>query len=159
LIEDVQESKQRINFIMWKGGVGKSTVAAAIDIGLSERGEEVHLTTTEPAAHIDEVLNHQLGNNTDSRIKPEMKVEKYQPEVIEPSKNELDKEGIDYLEEDLRSPCTEEIAVFRAFASIVEKANDEIIVIDTAPTGHTLLLLDSTQAYHKEMERSTGEVP
>src|SRR5699024_8685367 len=119
IIDDVQESKQRIIFTMGKGGVGKTTVAAAIAIGLSERGEN-------------------------------------QQEVIEASKHELDKERIAYLEEDLRSPCTEEIAVFRAFANIVEKANDEIIVIDTAPTGHTLLLLDSTQAYHKEMERSTG---
>lgn len=144
---------------MGKGGVGKTTVAAAIAIGLSERGEKVHLTTTDPAAHIDEVLKHQTGNITVSRIDPKVEVEKYQQEVIEASKHELDEEGIAYLEEDLRSPCTEEIAVFRAFANIVEKANDEIIVIDTAPTGHTLLLLDSTQAYHKEMERSTGEVP
>lgn len=159
LIDDVQESKQRIIFTMGKGGVGKTTVAAAIAIGLSERGEKVHLTTTDPAAHIDEVLNHQTGNITVSRIDPKVEVEKYQQEVIEASKHELNEEGIAYLEEDLRSPCTEEIAVFRAFANTVEKANDEIIVIDTAPTGHTLLLLDSTQAYHKEMERSTGEVP
>lgn len=159
LIDDIQKSKQRIIFTMGKGGVGKTTVAAAIAIGLSEKGEKVHLTTTDPAAHIDEVLNHQTGNITVSRIDPKAEVEKYQQEVIEASKHELDEEGIAYLEEDLRSPCTEEIAVFRAFANIVEKANDEIIVIDTAPTGHTLLLLDSTQAYHKEMERSTGEVP
>lgn len=159
IIDDIQASKQRIIFTMGKGGVGKTTVAAAIAIGLSERGEKVHLTTTDPAAHIDEVLKHQTGNITVSRIDPKLEVEKYQQEVIEASKHELDEEGIAYLEEDLRSPCTEEIAVFRAFANIVEKANDEIIVIDTAPTGHTLLLLDSTQAYHKEMERSTGEVP
>lgn len=159
IIDDIQASKQRIIFTMGKGGVGKTTVAAAIAIGLSERGEKVHLTTTDPAAHIDEVLKHQTGNITVSRIDPKVEVEKYQQEVIEASKHELDEEGIAYLEEDLRSPCTEEIAVFRAFANIVEKANDEITVIDTAPTGHTLLLLDSTQAYHKEMERSTGEVP
>src|SRR5699024_2267016 len=132
--------------------VGKTTVAAAIAIGLSERGEKVHLTTTDPAAHIDEVLNYQTGNITVSRIDPKGEVEKYQQEAIEASKHGLDKEGIAYLEEDHRSPCTEEIAVCRAFANIVEQANDEIIVIDTAPTGHTLLLLDSPQAYHKEME-------
>src|SRR5699024_12459996 len=106
-----------------------------------------------------EVLNYQTGNITVSRIDPKVEVEKYQQEVIEASKHELDKEGIAYLEEDLRSPCTEEMAVFRAFANIVEKENDEIIVIDTAPTGQTLLLLDSTQAYPKEMERSTRETP
>jgi len=159
LIDDLYESKQRIIFTMGKGGVGKTTVAAAIAIGLSERGEKVHLTTTDPAAHIDEVLNHQTGNMTISRIDPKVELEKYQQEIVEASKHELDEESIAYLEEDLRSPCTEEIAVFRAFANIVEKANDEIIVIDTAPTGHTLLLLDATHAYHKEMKRATEEVP
>ncbi|HLR88166.1 arsenical pump-driving ATPase [Heyndrickxia sporothermodurans] len=159
LIDDLYESKQRIIFTMGKGGVGKTTSAAAIAIGLSERGKKVHLTTTDPAAHINEVLKHETGNISVSRIDPKVEVEKYQQEVIDASKHELDAEGLAYLEEDLRSPCTEEIAVFRAFADIVEKANDEIIVIDTAPTGHTLLLLDATHAYHKEMERATGEIP
>lgn len=159
LINDLYERKQRIIFTMGKGGVGKTTVAAAIAVGLAEKGQRVHLTTTDPAAHLDKVLNHNTGNITVSRIDPKIEVEKYQKEVIEASKDQLDEEGIAYLEEDLRSPCTEEIAVFRAFANIVEKANDEIIVIDTAPTGHTLLLLDATHAYHREMERSTGEIP
>src|SRR5699024_7562472 len=119
LIDDIQKSKQRIIFTMGKGGVGKTTVAAAIAIGLSEKGEKVHLTTTDPAAHIDEVLNHQNGNITVSRIDPKAEVEKDQQEVIEASKHELDKEGSAYLEEDLSSPCTEEIAVIRAFARIV----------------------------------------
>src|SRR5699024_10403522 len=105
------------------------------------------------------VLNYQTGNITVSRIDPKVEVEKYQQEVIEASKHELDKEGIAYLEEDIRSPCTEEIAVFREFANIVERSNDEIIVIDTAQTEHTHILLDATQIYHKEMQRSTGEVP
>ena len=64
-----------------------------------------------------------------------------------------------YIEEDLRSPCTQEIAVFRAFARIVEKAENEIVVIDTAPTGHTLLLLDSTRSYHREIQRARGDIP
>ena len=67
-------------------------------------------------------------------------------------------EDMEYIEEDLRSPCTQEIAVFKAFADIVEKADTEIVVIDTAPTGHTLLLLDATQSYHKEVERTQGEI-
>ncbi|MGL9790527.1 arsenite-transporting ATPase [Enterococcus sp. DIV2469a] len=64
-----------------------------------------------------------------------------------------------YVEEDLRSPCTQEIAVFRKFAEIVEGADSDVVVIDTTPTGHTLLLLDSTQSYHKEIERSSGDIP
>ena len=71
----------------------------------------------------------------------------------------MSEDDVAYIEEDLRSPCTQEIAVFRAFAELVEKADDEIVVIDTAPTGHTLLLLDSTLSYHQEVQRTQGQVP
>jgi arsenite-transporting ATPase len=159
LIEDLAESKKRVIFTMGKGGVGKTIVASAIAIGLAEKGQRVHLTTTDPAAHLEYVLHGEQGNITVSRIDPKAEVEKYQQEVINQAQDALDKEGLAYLEEDLRSPCTEEIAVFRAFADIVEKAKEEVVVIDTAPTGHTLLLLDAAQSYHKEIARSTGEVP
>lgn len=159
LIEDLAESKKRVIFTMGKGGVGKTTVASAIAIGLAEKGQRVHLTTTDPAAHLEYVLHGEQGNINVSRIDPKAEVEKYQQEVICQAQDALDEEGLAYLEEDLRSPCTEEIAVFRAFAYIVEKAKEEVVVIDTAPTGHTLLLLDAAQSYHKEIARSTGEVP
>ncbi|KAA6461494.1 MULTISPECIES: arsenical pump-driving ATPase [Bacillus cereus group] len=159
LIADLSETGKRVIFTMGKGGVGKTTVASAIAVGLAEKGHRVHLTTTDPAAHIDYVMHGEQGNITISRIDPKLEVENYRKEVIEQAKDTVDEEGLAYLEEDLRSPCTEEIAVFRALAEIVEKANDEIVVIDTAPTGHTLLLLDAAQTYHKEIARSSGEVP
>ncbi|WP_166702566.1 arsenical pump-driving ATPase [Bacillus albus] len=159
LITSLSESGKRVIFTMGKGGVGKTTVASAIAVGLAEKGHHVHLTTTDPAAHIDYVMHGEQGNITISRIDPKVEVENYRKEVIEQAKDTVDEEGLAYLEEDLRSPCTEEIAVFRALADIVERANDEIVVIDTAPTGHTLLLLDAVQTYHKEIARSTGEVP
>lgn len=159
LITSLSESGKRVIFTMGKGGVGKTTVASAIAVGLAEKGHHVHLTTTDPAAHIDYVMHGEQGNITISRIDPKVEVENYRKEVIEQAKDTVDEEGLAYLEEDLRSPCTEEIAVFRALADIVERANDEIVVIDTAPTGHTLLLLDAAQTYHKEIARSTGEVP
>ncbi|MDZ4501217.1 arsenical pump-driving ATPase [Bacillus cereus] len=159
LINNLSESGKRVIFTMGKGGVGKTTVASAIAVGLAEKGHHVHLTTTDPAAHIDYVMHGEQGNITISRIDPKVEVENYRKEVIEQAKDTVDEEGLAYLEEDLRSPCTEEIAVFRALADIVERANDEIVVIDTAPTGHTLLLLDAAQTYHKEIARSTGEVP
>ncbi|WP_410986048.1 arsenical pump-driving ATPase [Bacillus paranthracis] len=158
LITNLSESGKRVIFTMGKGGVGKTTVASAIAVGLAEKGHHVHLTTTDPAAHIDYVMHGEQGNITISRIDPKVEVENYRKEVIEQAKDTVDEEGLAYLEEDLRSPCTEEIAVFRALADIVERANDEIVVIDTAPTGHTLLLLDAAQTYHKEIARSTGEV-
>ncbi|MEC2714428.1 arsenical pump-driving ATPase [Bacillus cereus] len=159
LITNLSESGKRVIFTMGKGGVGKTTVASAIAVGLVEKGHHVHLTTTDPAAHIDYVMHGEQGNITISRIDPKVEVENYRKEIIEQAKDTVDEEGLAYLEEDLRSPCTEEIAVFRALADIVERANDEIVVIDTAPTGHTLLLLDAAQTYHKEIARSTGEVP
>ncbi|MCC2543716.1 arsenical pump-driving ATPase [Bacillus thuringiensis] len=159
LIADLSETEKRVIFTMGKGGVGKTTVASAIAVGLAEKGHRVHLTTTDPAAHIDYVMHGEQGNITISRIDPKLEVENYRKEVIEQAKDTVDEEGLAYLEEDLRSPCTEEIAVFRALAEIVEKANEEIVVIDTAPTGHTLLLLDAAQTYHKEIARSSGEVP
>ncbi|MDM5191229.1 arsenical pump-driving ATPase [Bacillus hominis] len=159
LITNLSESEKRVIFTMGKGGVGKTTVASAIAVGLAEKGHHVHLTTTDPAAHIDYVMHGEQGNITISRIDPKVEVENYRKEVIEQAKDTVDEEGLAYLEEDLRSPCTEEIAVFRALADIVERANDEIVVIDTAPTGHTLLLLDAAQTYHKEIARSSGEVP
>ncbi|TWD91638.1 arsenite efflux ATP-binding protein ArsA [Neobacillus bataviensis] len=161
VIEDFSLNNTRVIFTMGKGGVGKTTMASAIAVGLVEKGHKVHLTTTDPAAHLEFVfqnsdLNDQL---TISRINPTEEVAKYKAEVLSKVSNELDDEALAYIEEDLNSPCTEEIAVFRAFAEVVARSRDEVVVIDTAPTGHTLLLLDAAQSYHKELARSTGEIP
>ena len=161
VIEDFSLNNTRVIFTMGKGGVGKTTMASAIAVGLVEKGQKVHLTTTDPAAHLKFVfqnsdLNDQL---TISRINPTEEVAKYKAEVLSKVSNELDDEALAYIEEDLNSPCTEEIAVFRAFAEVVARSRDEVVVIDTAPTGHTLLLLDAAQSYHKELARSTGEIP
>jgi arsenite/tail-anchored protein-transporting ATPase len=161
MIEDFSANNTRVIFTMGKGGVGKTTMASAIAVGLVEKGHKVHLTTTDPAAHLEFVFQTgELNENlTISRIDPKAEVEAYKKEVLSKVSNELDDEALAYIKEDLNSPCTEEIAVFRAFAEVVARAKDEFVVIDTAPTGHTLLLLDAAQSYHKELTRSTGEVP
>lgn len=159
LISDLEGSGIRVIFTMGKGGVGKTTVASAIAVGLAERGHRVHLSTTDPAAHLEYVFGDHSDQITVSRVDPKVELEKYQQEVIRQNADSLDDEGLAFLEEDLRSPCTEEIAVFRAFADLVERSEEELVVIDTAPTGHTLLLLDATQEYHKEIARSSGVIP
>lgn len=161
VVDDFSANGTKLIFTMGKGGVGKTTVASAIAVGLVEKGHRVHLTTTDPAAHLEYQFHSENRNEnlTISRIDPKLEVEKYKAQVIAKSSQDLDEAGLAYLKEDLESPCTEEIAVFQAFAEVVAKAENEIVVVDTAPTGHTLLLLDASQSYSKEIERSTGEVP
>lgn len=159
LVEYLYATNKRVVFTMGKGGVGKSTMAATIASGLAAKGQKVHLTTTDPADHLKYIVSA-IDNLTTSNINPERELERYKSEVIETArKNGKTEEDIAYIVEDLQSPCTKEIAVFRAFADIVNKADEEVIIIDTAPTGHTLLLLDSTESYHKEVERSQGDIP
>ncbi|MFC4022404.1 arsenical pump-driving ATPase [Oceanobacillus longus] len=160
VIDDFSTRNTRVIFTMGKGGVGKTSVASAIAVVLSERGHKVHLTTTDPASHLDYIFKNRAvdENLSISSINPETEVETYKKEIITAA-GELSEGELSYLKEDLESPCTEEIAVFRAFADVVSRSENEIVVIDTAPTGHTLLLLDSSEAYHKEMNRSTGKIP
>jgi len=158
IIDDLYRSSKKVIFTMGKGGVGKTTIAAAIALGLSAKGKKVHLTTTDPAAHLKFVIDEKSGI-TMSRIDEKAELKKYQDEVFTKARETMSNEDIAYVEEDLRSPCTQEIAVFRAFAEIVNKAQDQVVVIDTAPTGHTLLLLDSTLSYNQEIKRSQGDIP
>lgn len=161
MINDFSSNNTKLIFTMGKGGVGKTTVASAVAVGLVEKGHRVHLTTTDPAGHLHyQFENDQFNQNlTISSINPKEEVEKYKADVLTKAGKDLDEEGLAYLKEDLNSPCTEEIAVFRAFAEVVAKSENEMVVIDTAPTGHTLLLLDAAQSYSKEIAKSTGEVP
>ena len=160
LIEDLAEKKRGVILAMGKGGVGKTTVAAAVAVALAERGFTVHLSTTDPAAHIAAaVAGETLANLSVSRIDPVAETAKYSAEVMSNAGGGLDEQGKSLLAEDLRSPCTEEIAVFRAFADAVAQGSDGFVVLDTAPTGHTVLLLDSALAYHREVTRQSNQMP
>lgn len=159
VVDDLYNNDKKVILTMGKGGVGKTTIAAAIALGLNDKGKKVHLATTDPADHLKYIITER-ENLSISYIDEDKELESYREEVIGKAKEEgASEEDIDYIEEDLRSPCTQEIAVFRAFAEIVDKSEDEIVVIDTAPTGHTILLLESTESYNKEISRSQGDVP
>lgn len=158
VVNDLVRNNRKVIFTMGKGGVGKTTIASSIALKLRKLGKKVHLATTDPADHIKYMIDSSSGISM-SHIDEKEELKKYQDEVLENARKTMSDDDIAYIEEDLRSPCTQEIAVFRAFAELVEKADDEIVVIDTAPTGHTLLLLDSTQSYHQEVERTQGQIP
>ncbi len=153
LVDTIAARGHGVVMTMGKGGVGKTTVAAAIAVALARRGHAVLLSTTDPAAHLSETLDGQVDGLTLSRIDPAAETAAYTAEVLTTRGSQLDPAARALLEEDLRSPCTEEIAVFRAFAREIDRATHRFVVLDTAPTGHTLLLLDASEAYHRELER------
>ena len=153
LVDQLALDEHGLVMLMGKGGVGKTTLAAAIAVELARRGFPVHLTTSDPAAHLGETLAGELEHLSVSRIDPHAETERYRSHVLDTKGKELDAQGRAMLEEDLRSPCTEEIAVFQAFSRIIREAGRKFVVMDTAPTGHTLLLLDATGAYHREIAR------
>jgi arsenite-transporting ATPase len=160
LIDELSTVGHGVILAMGKGGVGKTTVAAAVAVALAERGFDVHLSTTDPAAHVAAAISaDEIAGLTVSRIDPAKETADYTAEVMQSAGRDLDAEGKALLEEDLRSPCTEEIAVFRAFAKAVADGSDSFVVLDTAPTGHTILLLDSALAYHREVSRLTTQIP
>ena len=157
LVDELEKGGHGLILCMGKGGVGKTTIAAAVAVALTERGHRVHLTTTDPAAHLTETLHGSVPGLTVSRIDPDEATRHYRVHIIATKGNELDDNGRAALAEDLLSPCTEEVAVFQQFSRAVHESRHQFVVIDTAPTGHTLLLLDATGSYHREIARQIGD--
>jgi arsenite-transporting ATPase len=159
LFNNIEKNGKGVIMTMGKGGVGKTTLATELAKYLVQHNHKVLLATTDPAAHLDFSLGEKLENLTVSKINPKEETLKYTEKVMNEAGQHLDEQGKKLLEEDLRSPCTEEIAVFQAFAQLVDEGAGKFIVLDTAPTGHTLLLLDAARAYHREVERTAQELP
>jgi arsenite/tail-anchored protein-transporting ATPase len=153
LIDAIDADGHGLVMVLGKGGVGKTTIAAAIAVELAARGHAVHLTTTDPAAHLSMTVESNVPGLEVSRIDPHAESERYRQHVLETKGKDLDDADKALLAEDLRSPCTEEIAVFQAFTRVLRESKAKFVVIDTAPTGHTLLLLDATGAYHRDVVR------
>ena len=160
LVEELSKLDHGLIMVMGKGGVGKTTIAAAIALGLVGKGKTVHLSTTDPAAHVAETLREEVPGLQVSRIDPKAETQKYIDKIMSAKGPALNADEKALLLEDLQSPCTEEVAVFHAFSHIVAQARSGFVVLDTAPTGHSLLLMDAAGAYHRQMlstfEKQTG---
>jgi arsenite-transporting ATPase len=154
LVDDLAAPGRGLVMVMGKGGVGKTTIAAALAVALVQRGHTVHLSTTDPAAHLASTLDGRLDGLRVDRIDPQAETQRYTDKILAARAKELDAAGLALLREDLRSPCTEEVAVFHAFSRTVNEARSAFVVLDTAPTGHSLLLMDATGAYHRQMLRA-----
>jgi arsenite-transporting ATPase len=159
VVDEVAGVGHGLVMVMGKGGVGKTTVAAAIAVGLASRGLPVHLTTTDPAAHLTETLASEVPGLRVTRIDPQVETRAYTERVLATRGQHLDENGRAMLAEDLRSPCTEEVAVFHAFSTVVAEARSGFVIVDTAPTGHTLLLLDAAGSFHREVVRNAERSP
>jgi arsenite-transporting ATPase len=157
MVDELAETGRGLIMVMGKGGAGKTTVAAACAVGLVQRGHQVHLSTTDPAAHLRMTLESDLPGLRVDRIDPKAETERYVEKIMATRGTRLDEQGRALLREDLRSPCTEEVAVFHAFSRIVSEARSAFVILDTAPTGHTLLLMDATGAYHQQVVRDFGK--
>jgi len=153
LADDLATASHGLIMVMGKGGVGKTTIAAALAIGLVQRGKTVHLSTTDPAAHLAGTVGGDLPGLTVSRIDPKVETQRYIDKIMAAKSPHLDAQEQALLLEDLQSPCTEEVAVFHAFSRIVSEGRSSFVVLDTAPTGHSMLLMDATGAYHRQMTR------
>ena len=151
LVDELSRSDHGLVMVMGKGGVGKTTVAAAVAVSLAKRGVRTHLTTTDPAQHIWETLQSEVAGLRVSYIDPKHEVRQYRERMLELARTTLTAEKLALFEEELKSPCYEEVAVFQAFSRIVMGARKELVVVDTAPTGHSLLLLDTAGAYHRQL--------
>jgi arsenite-transporting ATPase len=159
LVDSIAAEGHGLVMVMGKGGVGKTTVAAAVAVELARRGLKVHLSTTDPAANVLSTVGEPVDGLRVSRIDPAAATRAYVDHVLETSGSSLDAGARALLEEDLRSPCTQEIAVFQAFSRTVAEAKRGFVVLDTAPTGHTLLLLDATGSYHRDVMRNAAKGP
>lgn len=157
LVDAIAAPGHGLVMVMGKGGVGKTTIAASVAAELASRGHRVHLSTTDPAAHVATTLAGELPNLRISRIDPAAETKAYVDHVMKTRGADLDEAGRALLAEDLRSPCYEEVAVFVAFARMVNQARSSFVVLDTAPTGHTLLLLDAAGTYHRQLVSAEGD--
>ena len=139
-------------FFTGKGGVGKTVVSCITAVWLARQGYKTLLLTTDPAAHVGDVLGVPVTdqpapvpgvpNLWATKIDPKAAGEAYKTRILDDArKRGRPEESIKVMAEELDSPCTEEMAAFDKFIEYASQDGWQVTVFDTAPTGHTLRLL------------------
>ena len=161
----VEPSSEDTEFVFFsgKGGVGKSTVSCATATWLADNDYNTLLVTTDPAPNLSDIFGQQIGHEVTDidgvdnlsaiEIDPDAAAEEYRQETIEPMRELLDDEQIQAVEEQLNSPCVEEIAAFDNFVDFMDSPEYDVVVFDTAPTGHTIRLMELPSDWNAELEK------
>jgi arsenite-transporting ATPase len=152
--------KTKAIFFTGKGGVGKTSISCITALYIAQKGVKTLLVTTDPAAHIGEVLDVKIGSRpekiTDNlfavMVNQQEAFKEYKEKVLSEARGKYSEDMLATMEEELNSPCTEEMAAFDKFIQYIEGRDYEVVVFDTAPTGHTLRLLDLPFDYAKQVE-------
>ena len=151
-------------FFAGKGGVGKTTMACITAVKASNAGYKTLLLTTDPAAHIGSVLDRPVTDEVTKitenlyavKIDQKKATEEYKKSILQDAKGSFDENTIRAMQEELNSPCTEEMAAFQKFIEYASGDEFEVIVYDTAPTGHTLRLLELPMDWSKQIQLKAG---
>ena len=153
----------RFIFFAGKGGVGKSTMSCATAVWLAQRGYKTLLVTTDPAPNLSDIFGRAIGHHVTQidgpkglfaiEIDPDAASDEYRDRVIAPMRGILDEKGLAGLKEQLNSPCVEEVAAFNKFIEFMNQPEYDVVIFDTAPTGHTLRLLELPGSWSREIDR------
>ena len=153
--------KTKTIFFTGKGGVGKTVISVITAFKFAKEGYKTLLLTTDPASHIGEVLEQKITDKIQKVegvdnlwsviVDQEKATEEYKHRILEDAKQKYSEDMLIAIKEELESPCTEEMAAFDKFMSYVESDDYDYVVFDTAPTGHTLRLLELPFDYSKQV--------
>ena len=155
--------QRRTVFFAGKGGVGKTVASCVTAVWLARQGYRTLLLTTDPAAHLGDVLGAPVGDTPAPvaelihlwavKIDPKAAAEIYKARILADARQRGRPETtMQLMTEELDSPCTEEMAAFDKFIDYASQPDWEVVVFDTAPTGHTLRLLELPMDWSQQLD-------
>jgi arsenite-transporting ATPase len=160
--------KNQVKFVFFsgKGGVGKSTMSCATAVWLAKAGYKTLLVTTDPAPNLADIFGQAIGHQITPiqdmenlhaiEINPDAASEEYRERIVAPLKELLDEKNLNVVREQLKSPCVEEVAAFDKFIEFMDDPGYDVVVFDTAPTGHTIRLLELPSGWTETLNQNAA---